>query len=332
MEPVVVVGAGIAGVACAQVLSEAGLPVRVVDRGRRIGGRLASKRLGGRPVDLGAAYLTVSEPAFQDVVDDWRRRDLVAPWTDVFTALTAGQPATSKRGPVRWGAPLGLRVLVEDLAAQFTVEQVAVEVVDVGRNGRLFVDGTGASAVVLAMPDAQAVRLLGPGLVGTDLPGRLTRASAPVIALVAWWASRTWDDVSPDGHFQAAFVNGDEVIASIADDGRRRGDDAPVLVAHSTPALAADHLAQPEGAVEPMVAALRRLLDVGEPLGTHVHRWSLARPTGERAAPYLLTDDGVGVCGDGWGATTKVETAWLSGRALGAALVQRLVGDSKDVP
>ena len=31
----------------------------------------------------------------------------------------------------------------------------------------------------------------------------------------------------------------------------------------------------------------------------------------------------VGVCGDGWGPTPKVETAWLSGTRLGQALVRR---------
>ena len=32
----------------------------------------------------------------------------------------------------------------------------------------------------------------------------------------------------------------------------------------------------------------------------------------------------VGVCGDGWGPSPKVETAWLSGTRLGRALAQRL--------
>jgi len=319
--PVVVVGAGIAGVACARELSTAGVPVRLVDRGRRIGGRLGSKRLGDRPTDLGASYLTASADDFVEVVQGWRSRGLAHEWTDTFSVLSPDAAPTSTTGPMRWGARGGLRSLVEELAEGLPLEQDAVERVDREAGGRLVVDGEEASAVVLAMPDEQAARLLGPAL-RTEVPA-LERPSEPIIALVAWWAERTWDHVAPEGRFHGAFVNDDPALSFVADDGRRRGDDAPVLVAHSTPALAADHLAEPAGAAPAILAALQRHLGVPPPLGTHVHRWSLARPIDERRAPYLLTDGGLGVCGDGWGPTAKVETAWRSGHDLGRALAER---------
>lgn len=318
--PVVVVGAGIAGVACARELVAAGVPVRLVDRGRRLGGRMGSKRLGGRATDLGASYLTASGDDFAAVLDDWHRRGLAHPWTDTFTVLAPDAAPDSTSGPMRWGARGGLRSLVEDLAEGLPLEQRAVGSVDRDADGRLVVDGEPASAVVLAMPDEQAVRLLGPAL-RTEVPP-LDRPSEPIVAVVAWWEDRTWDHVAPQGRFHGAFVNDDPALSFVADDGRRRGDDAPVLVAHSTPALAADHLDEPAGAAPAVLAALQRHLRVPPALGTHVHRWSLARPIAERPAPYLLTDGGLGVCGDGWGPTAKVETAWRSGRDLGRALAQ----------
>ena len=312
-KPVVVVGAGVSGVACAVELRSAGLPVRVLDRGRRIGGRMASRRLDGRVVDLGASYLTASDPAFAAVVDDWHERGLAAPWTDTFCALAPGEPASLKEGPVRWGAPGGLRSLVDDLATGLDVEQREVR----------SVAELAASAVVLAMPDPQASRLLGPD---HPVTAHLDRDYEPVLALAARWPARTWDDLSPTGHFDGAFVNGDHVLAWVADDGRRRGDDAPMLVAHSTPDFARPHLAEPAAAQAPMLAALRVLMSLGEPTETYLHRWSFARPTGERSTPYLLVDEPglLGVCGDGWGETSKVETAWRSGRDLGRALAARL--------
>ncbi len=329
MEPVVVVGAGIAGVACAAELVRAGVPVRVVDRGRRMGGRMASRRLDDRPVDLGASYLTAAPDGdFVKVVDRWRTRGLASPWTDTFVALDAGAEggpsAEVKSGPVRWGAAGGLRSLVEALAGTsgVTVEEGSVSSVRTTADG-LDVDGAAAPAVVLAMPDEQASRLLGEGL--EQHRERLDRPSEPILALAAWWGDRTWDGVVAPGVFHGAFVNGDDDLSWIADDGRRRGDDAAVLVAHSTPALAAANLADPQAAGPAMLAALRRLLRIeDEPAGTYVQRWSLARPTGERDDPYLLTESGLGGCGDGWGGPAKVETAWTSGRDLGRALAVRL--------
>lgn len=315
-----VVGAGIAGVACARELVRAGIPVTVIDRGRRIGGRMAVRRFEDRPVDLGASYLTADDPAFLDVVEEWRDRGLAAPWTDRFTVLSPDGSRTTT-GPVRWGAPGGLRSLVEDLAEG--LEVVHQEVSQVIRDAEgLRVDAHPADAVVLAMPDAQAGRLLGGEL--SRHRDQLDRPSEPVLAVVARFAAHTWDDRSPDGRFHGAFVHDDDVLAWVADDGRRRGDDAPVLVAHTTPAFAARHLNDPAAAGPEVVTALCGLLDLPDPLDVHVHRWSLARPTGRRDAPYLLTDDGLGVCGDGWGHPPRVQTAWLSGRALGRTLVERL--------
>ena len=108
-DTVVVVGAGIAGIACARRMDAAGLPVVVLERGGRAGGRMASRTLHGRAVDLGAQYVTASDPGFQAVVDDWAARGLARAWTDSFhtgDGRTLGPP---KPGPTRWAAPEGMR-------------------------------------------------------------------------------------------------------------------------------------------------------------------------------------------------------------------------------
>lgn len=316
MDPVIVVGAGISGIACARRVQAAGLDVRVLDRGRRLGGRMATRTVAGRPVDTGASYLTASDRRFAAVVREWASGGLAHPWTDTFHVLGAADPQV-KQGPVRWGTPRGMRSLVADLARGIDVRRHEVTTVRRGPAG-LEVDGRPASAVVLAMPDAQAHRLLGADL--QEVRSLLTRASEPVLALTAVFERRTWDLAE---RFDGAFVNGDDVLAWVADDGRRRGDDAPVLVAHSTPGFASRHLHDPAAAAPELLAALDGVLEVGEPVQAQVQRWSLARPVGERRPTYHLAD-GVGVCGDGWGPVSKVEGAWLSGDELGAALVGAL--------
>jgi renalase len=313
VDPVLVVGGGIAGIAAARAVHQAGLPVVVRDRGRRLGGRMASRTTEGRPVDTGASYFTAADPAFVAVVEDWQRRGLAREWTDTF-AVYGDPDKSSTSGPVRWGAAGGLRSLVEDLATGLDVRSAAtVERIDPG----LTVEGQAYAAVVLAMPDPQARRLLDPTY--AEAIAALDDPYEPVLALTTVWHERAWPEL--DG----AFVNGDPVLAWVADDGRRRGDGAPVLVAHSTTDFAAGRLDDPDAAQEPMVDALQRRFEItAAPTYARVQRWSFARPTKQRDEPYLLGDDGLGVCGDGWHGKSRVEGAFLSGRALGRAIAERL--------
>lgn len=314
--PVLVVGAGVSGVACARALHDAGVAVRVLDRGRVPGGRAASRTLHGRRVDLGASYLTARDPGFAAVVDDWVARGLAAPWVEAFDVAGPDGWRRTGSGLVRYGTPHGIRTLVEDLAAPLDV-RTGVQVERVGPGPQ--VDGEPAAAVVLALPDPQALAVLDPAL-PQERAAAEGRAWEPVLALAAGFTERTWE---LDGAFVDAEHPVGRTLGWVADDGRRRGDGAPVLVAHSTAHAARPHLADPDAAGPQLVAALRALLDLPEPTWTHLQRWSLARPAAPRDQPYHLGASGVGMCGDGWG-SPRFETAWTSGTALGRKLVGRL--------
>lgn len=53
----IVIGAGIAGLSCAQRLAGAGADVLVLDKARGVGGRCATWRLRDQPIDHGVAFL-----------------------------------------------------------------------------------------------------------------------------------------------------------------------------------------------------------------------------------------------------------------------------------
>ena len=328
---VLVVGGGISGVACARALLDAGADVRLVDRGRRLGGRMAARTVdtavGRHVVDTGASYFTVSDEGFRAVVADWQERGLVREWTDTFHLSDGDGLVGTKVGPMRWAGTQGLRALVEDLAQGLVLEHPheVTELVPVageggGRDGVL-VDGEHYDSVVLAMPDPQAADLLPPSMAeqlldGSDWDWR------PSIAVYAAWTERCWPEV--DG----VFVDGSPVVEWVADDGRRRGDGAPVLVAHTTPIFAASRLDDPASAVPHVLEELGKILGrpLLEPEWSRAHRWSLASPARSRPAPeFALTAAGtVGVCGDAWGERSRVEAAWLSGIRLAAELAVRL--------
>lgn len=330
---VCVVGAGISGVACARELVAAGIEVELRERAGRTGGRMASpamdwSSLGERPVDSGAAYFTVRDDQFSAVVRDWCQRGLAREWTDTFHLLPADDGSAglgeTKTGPLRYAAPGGLRSLVADLADGLTVRtRTTVSKVRGGRPGfgRASVDGEDFDAVVLAMPDPQALRLLAEDLT-EEREVLVDRDWEPVLALLATFDDRSWPDF--DGGFvQEDRLSGEPVLAFVADDGRRRGDGAPVLVAHSTGSWARGRLEEPEEAAEELVQALDRVLGCGQPNGSTVHRWTYARPAEAREQECWFGGNRIGFCGDGWG-SPKVETAWKSGTLLGRRVVTEL--------
>jgi predicted NAD/FAD-dependent oxidoreductase len=311
-----VVGGGISGIACARAVAEAGAPVRVLERSRHVGGRMTARPVpegADHVVDLGAAYFTVSDDEFAAVAQRWQERGLAVPWTDTLASRDEDGTWSSKPGPTRWCAPSGLSSLVADLAVGLPVStRHTVTAVEPGPA----VDGAAARAVVLAMPDPQAARLLHPALHARPLVA--DRAWEPVISVVLGYGHRGWEQ------FPAAFVNGHPDVSLIADDGDRRGDLAPVLVAHTTASRARAHLDDPDAAIPSVAAAVAELLGLTDaPAWTHAHRWSYASPAQPRDEEFVLTDDLVGLCGDGWG-SPKVETAWRSGTLLGRAVAARL--------
>jgi predicted NAD/FAD-dependent oxidoreductase len=278
---VIVVGAGIAGLACAREILDAGIPVRVIERSPVVGGRLASVRIDGRTADVGAAYVTADDPAFLGRLQTWRIDGLAHPWTDTFR----GQHGP---GPMRWSAPGGLRSLAEDLARELEIT-LDTEVTGLPEAG----------AVVLAMPGPQALRI-------ADLAPAREQSWSPSLAVVLTYRERVWPD------FHGAFVNDHPVLATVCDDGDRRGDRAPVLVAHATPEFA------PSGDGAKLAAAVGEFLGIDEIPRIDAFPWPYATPVpGTR--PFAKVGN-VYLCGDAYG-KPRVQTAWLSGRAVARDII-----------
>jgi renalase len=295
---VVVVGAGIAGLACARELIDAGVTARVLERSQHVGGRLASELLGGRWVDTGAAYLTADDPAFLGRLQSWRIAGLARPWTDTFRG---------QHGPAaqRWAAPGGLRSLAADLARGVDIA-LGAEVTEL----------PAADAVVLAMPGPQALRIA--GLAAAGLAAAAEQVWSPTVTAVLTYPERTWPD------FGGAFVNDHPVLATVCDDGDRRGDRAPVLVAHSTATFARERGSGPAPAGErgsgaEIARAVAEVLGIDAEPDVTERYWPYAQPRPGHGS--FAVAGNVYLCGDAFG-RPRVQTAWLSGRAAARHLIQ----------
>ncbi len=118
MTDIAVIGAGIAGLVCAQQLSQAGYSVLVVEKSRGLGGRLATRRLHGTWADHGACYLKPKGELLGRFVEILRclttsrfasTRHILEVWTEEVYELTADAflSEPKNRSP-RYVAPEGM--------------------------------------------------------------------------------------------------------------------------------------------------------------------------------------------------------------------------------
>ena len=323
MTEATVVGGGMSGAACAAELSLAGFDVELLDRGHRLGGRMASRTLrstgtafDGHVVDIGASYFTADDAHFKALVDRLLGAGVVRRWTNSFHVAGPHGLTGFSTGPMRYAAPLGLQSVVEAIATadgRVHVNTSATVSAITFTDRTILLDGRRRDAVALCMPAPQASRIT------EDVPESAVTWD-PVIAVTSVFHRRHWVELA------GVFVNDDPTITWIADDGSRRGDAAPVLVAHVHPKLASLNLDDPRAVIPHVVGAIKRVLGFStDPAWVDARRWTVAKPSAGSEQPYWLhTDANLGLAGDAWSGGPRVEAAWLSGHALGGALADRL--------
>jgi hypothetical protein len=301
-----VIGAGMAGLACAATLARGGASVTVLDKGRGPGGRMAARRveIGGEQVsfDHGAQYFTARDAGFREVVASWEAVGVAARWPAAGEEAWVGVPGMN--APIR-AMSVGLDVHWNVRAEGITRE-----------GGRWQVD-TGeaifnAACVLVAVPAEQAAVLL--AKVAPDL-AKLAGAvqSAPCWAVMAAFQQAlpiTLDCYRNEtGPVSWAARNS-------AKPGRGGGE---AWVIHASPARSRQLIDRPKNEVAAILLA-DFLSATGcapaTPLHCDAHRWLYALPQalpGEGARFDAAL--GLGIAGD-WLHSPRVEGAWLSGTAL----------------
>lgn len=86
---ILVVGAGIAGLAAARALADAGASVTVFEAADRVGGRMSSEEVEGAPADCGAQFLSTAYTTIPALMDAAGLSDALIP-TSPWSAVAAG--------------------------------------------------------------------------------------------------------------------------------------------------------------------------------------------------------------------------------------------------
>ena len=95
----IVIGAGLAGLTAARELASSGAAVVVLDKGRGVGGRLATRRHGGGVFDHGAQFITARSGRFREAVERWVAAGVAAEWCRGFADGLAGDGSLLTAAP-----------------------------------------------------------------------------------------------------------------------------------------------------------------------------------------------------------------------------------------
>ncbi len=315
----IVVGAGISGLLAAGALQAEGWNVTVLDKGRGVGGRMATRRVGGGTFDHGAQFFTVRGDRFSDLVDGWLEAGAATEWSRGF-ADAEGQP--NEDGYPRYRGAEGMTSIPKHLGRGLDVRtgERAVRV-DVRAGGWEVACESGlrleASALLLAMPVPQALEVASAGgfrLPNTDRRELEAVSYDPCLALMVLLDGP--GDVPEPGGMQ---IKG-EPLDWIGDNRRKGISEAPAITIHAGPEWSREHFEDDEAEITRQLVSLasdRLGTDLPSLLvGSSLARWRYSWVTNTHPEPFLAAskDPALLFCGDAFG-QPKVEGAALSGLA-----------------
>lgn len=303
---VLIVGAGIAGLACARSLQDAGRAVTLMDKGRRPGGRVATRRADGMVFNHGAQFASARGPGFAPLVRRLGAAGQAAPWPEAGDGRFAFLPGMSA---LPAAMAQGLNILTERHAAflhhgpiGWTVRHFAAA--DMRPGEVASAGGVLAGpfdAVLIAAPAPQAAVLL-------DTARNALAATARTAVIAPCWAVMARFPSVIDA--PAVLRSRTLPIAWAAREAARPGGVAgpETWTLHASPAYSRASLEDPADSVgQAIVAAFRD--QTGAPAADWVraHRWRHALVEVPVAQPSLWDPVArLGACGD-WCAASGAE-------------------------
>ena len=331
---VAIVGAGLSGLSCARELQERGARVALWDKGRGVGGRMATRRLqhNGQTAtfDHGAQFFTARSQEFKEQVAHWASQNLAREWyrgqfktrreeDSAEEFAVTGEPD----GHPRFCGEGGMTSVTKHMARGLDVRTSARVAGLQFESGVWILRGEAqndlgrARTLVLSPPVPQSLALLDASSV--ELPGTLRESLQamrydPCVALMLW-LSRPTRVPSPG----ALSLEG-EPLVWLGDNTQKGLCEPFALTIHAAPGWSERNYAlSDEDTVRELSQAARQFWE-GEILAFSVARWRFSKPIEPRDDGFLAwSERRLFFAGDAFNGA-KVEGAFCSGLATARAI------------
>ena len=309
-QTIAIIGSGVSGLACAVKLKQAGLEPIVYDKGRNIGGRLATRRTtNDLQFDHGAQYMTAKTAEFRRVLNAAQINGMVGQWDFNNRVRYVGMP--------------GMNGLAKFMSVGLDVRQgVQVCSVDETADGYSIKTGNqtvSANKLVLTIPGPQIIELLGDQ---HPLTSELANVEIqPCLTLMV-----AFDSKAPIKF--VARQESEDTISWLAMDSSKPGRTTQnCWVAHASPTWSAEFIEEEKSVIaERMLPLVCERLGVSTSNAIHsvAHRWRYALVTKPLGKPFVKNSNGSLYLGGDWCLDARVEAAWTSGNAIANEILREL--------
>lgn len=327
---VLIVGAGMSGLMAAQVLQAQGLQVLLMDKGRSVGGRMATRRIGDGIADHGAQFFSVRTAEFGAYVKQWVEQNLLKVWN--YSWMQSSLPPRNLQGYERYIAPNGMNQVAKTLASGLEIllnQQVKSLQLGQGVWQVMCLSGSTyeADSVLLTAPVPQSLALLDTGWVALTPEDRATLDDITYLPCLCGLFWVEGDSKLPES---GALQRPAHDVPWIADN-LKKGlqTSGRVLTLHASPEYSEKHWHLDDAAIlNALETAIAPFLTLGTRiLETQIKRWRYAMPAITYPEPFFQADmtPPLVFAGDAFGGP-RVEGAAISGLAAGEHLARRLKG------